>query len=181
MARTYAVATILGMERLTEAGRQIVAFVIDAGGQIHGYQTKNQLDSTEDQFYVPGHTRRLFEIKGIKFGVVICHEGWRYPETVRWAAVRGSSWYSELSTQAGGPEEGEVRMAMIRYMVVIERGETSWGAHVPDLPGCVAVGETREEVRRLIREAIEFHIDGLREEGLPVPAPTSEGEFVEVL
>lgn len=72
-------------------------------------------------------------------------------------------------------------MAMIRYMVVIERGETSWGAHVPDLPGCVAVGETREEVRRLIREAIEFHIDGLREEGLPVPAPTSEGEFVEVL
>jgi predicted RNase H-like HicB family nuclease len=71
-------------------------------------------------------------------------------------------------------------MARLRYMVVIERGETSWGAHVPDLPGCVAVGETREEVRRLIREAIEFHIDGLREDGLPVPAPTSEGEFVEV-
>lgn len=97
-----------------------------------------------------------------------------------WQAQPGrSSWYSELYTQAGGPE-GEVRMAMIRYMVVIERGETSWGAHVPDLPGCVAIGETREEVRRLIREAIEFHIDGLREEGLPVPAPTSEGEFVEV-
>jgi predicted RNase H-like HicB family nuclease len=71
-------------------------------------------------------------------------------------------------------------MAMIRYMVVIERGETSWGAHVPDLPGCVAVGETREEVRQLIREAIEFHIDGLKQEGLPVPVPTSEGEFVEV-
>ena len=71
-------------------------------------------------------------------------------------------------------------MAILRYMVVIERGETSWGAHVPDLPGCVAVGETRDEVRRLIREAIEFHIDGLREDGLPVPAPTSEGEFVEV-
>ena len=49
-------------------------------------------------------------------------------------------------------------MAMTRYMVVVERGETSWGAHVPDLPGCVAVGETREEVLRLIREAIEFHI-----------------------
>jgi len=71
-------------------------------------------------------------------------------------------------------------MAILRYMVVIERGETSWGAHVPDLPGCVAVGETRDEVRRLIREAIELHIDGLREDGLPVPAPTSEGEFVEV-
>jgi predicted amidohydrolase len=90
-ARTYAVATILGMERLTEAGRQIVACVIDARGQVQGYQTKNQLDPTEDQFYVPGNTRRLSEIDGMKFGVVICHEGWRYPETVRWAAVRGAT------------------------------------------------------------------------------------------
>src|ERR1700746_778225 len=65
-ARTYAVATILGMERLTEAGRQIVAYVIDAQGRIQGYQTKNQLAPTEDPFYVPGNTRRLFEIKGIK-------------------------------------------------------------------------------------------------------------------
>ena len=71
-------------------------------------------------------------------------------------------------------------MARLRYMVVIERGDTSWGAHVPDLPGCVAVGETREEVRRLIREAIEFHIDGLKEDRLPVPPPSSEGEFVDV-
>jgi predicted amidohydrolase len=89
-ARTYTVATILGMERLTEAGRQIAAFVIDAHGQNQGYQTKNQLDPTEDRFYVPGNTRRLFEINGVKFGVAICHEGWRYPETVRWAAVRGA-------------------------------------------------------------------------------------------
>jgi predicted amidohydrolase len=89
-ARTYAVATILGMERLTAAGRQIVACVIDAQGELQGYQTKNQLDPTEEQFYVPGHTRRLFEINGMKFGVAICHEGWRYPETVRWAAVRGA-------------------------------------------------------------------------------------------
>jgi predicted RNase H-like HicB family nuclease len=73
-----------------------------------------------------------------------------------------------------------MRMAVMRYMVVIERGETSWGAHVPDLPGCVAVGETREEVLQVVREAIEFHIDGLKEDGLPVPAPSSEGEFVEV-
>src|SRR2546422_4173407 len=89
-ARTYAVATILGMEKLTETGRQIVAVVIDARGEIQGYQTKNQLAPTEDQFYVPGNIRRLFEIKGMKFGVAICHEGWRYPETVRWAAVRGA-------------------------------------------------------------------------------------------
>jgi predicted amidohydrolase len=89
-ARTYKVATIVGMERLTEAGRQVAAFVIDADGQIQGYQTKNQIDPTEDRFYVPGNTRQLFEVKGVKFGVAICHEGWRYPETVRWAAVRGA-------------------------------------------------------------------------------------------
>ena len=78
-----------GMERLTAAGRQIAAFVVDAEGRTLGYQTKNQLDPTEDPFYVPGDTRRLFEVDGVKFGVAICHEGWRYPETVRWAAVRG--------------------------------------------------------------------------------------------
>jgi predicted amidohydrolase len=89
-ARTYAVATILGMERLTEAGRQIAAYVIDAQGRLLGCQTKNQLDPSEDRFYVPGHGRRLFEVNGVPFGVAICHEGWRYPETVRWAAVRGA-------------------------------------------------------------------------------------------
>jgi len=68
----------------------------------------------------------------------------------------------------------------MRYMVVIERGENSWGAHVPDLPGCVAVGETREEALQLIREAIDFHIEGLREDGVPVPSPASESDFVEV-
>ena len=69
---------------------------------------------------------------------------------------------------------------MTRYMVVIEQGDTTWGAHVPDLPGCVAVGETREEVVRLIREALSLHIEELRRDGLPVPSPTSEGEFVDV-
>ena len=69
---------------------------------------------------------------------------------------------------------------MTRYMVVIERGEASWGAHVPDLPGCVAVGESREEVLRLIREAVELHLEGLKQDGLPIPEPTSEGTFVEV-
>jgi predicted amidohydrolase len=89
-AGRYGVATILGMERLTEAGRQIAALVVDARGQVMGYQTKNQLDPSEDRFYVPGSTRRVFEVDGLKFGVAICHEGWRYPETVRWAAVRGA-------------------------------------------------------------------------------------------
>lgn len=89
-ARTYSVATLLGMERLTEAGRQIAAFVIDPQGEIQGCQTKNQLDPTEERFYVPGNTRQIFEINGVKFGIAICNEGWRYPETVRWAAVRGA-------------------------------------------------------------------------------------------
>lgn len=89
-ARAHNLATIIGMERLSEAGRRIVAFVIDDRGEIQGYQTKNQLDPTEEQFYVPGSTRRLFEINGLKFGVAICHEAFRYPETVRWAAVRGA-------------------------------------------------------------------------------------------
>jgi predicted amidohydrolase len=90
LARAHRVATILGMERLTEAGRQIAAFVLDAGGRLLGCQTKNQVDPTEDRFYVPGHTRQIFEVNGTKFGVAICHEGWRYPETVRWAATRGA-------------------------------------------------------------------------------------------
>jgi len=89
-AGTYAIATILGTERLTEAGRQIAAYVFDAQGEIQGYQTKNQIDPSEDRFYVPGDTRQLFEVNGVKFGVTICHEGWRYPETVRWAAMRGA-------------------------------------------------------------------------------------------
>jgi predicted amidohydrolase len=89
-AREYRIATILGMEQFAAAGRQIAAFVIDAKGRLQGIQTKNQLDPSEDQFYVPGHTRQLFEANGVKFGVAICHEGWRYPETVRWAAARGA-------------------------------------------------------------------------------------------
>jgi predicted RNase H-like HicB family nuclease len=62
----------------------------------------------------------------------------------------------------------------MNYSVVIEKGETSYGAYVPDLPGCVAVGETREEVEALIAEAIQFHLEMLQEEGLPIPEPTSK-------
>ncbi len=68
----------------------------------------------------------------------------------------------------------------MRYLVVVEKGPTSFGAHVPDLPGCIAVGETKEEVLTLVREAIEFHIEGLKEDGLPVPVPASTSELVEV-
>lgn len=68
----------------------------------------------------------------------------------------------------------------MRYTVILEHGEDSWGAHVPDLPGCMAAGETRDEALTLIREAIDVHIKGLREQGLPIPEPRSEGEVVEV-
>ena len=90
IARSHRIAVILGFEHLAEAGRMIGACVIDAEGTTEGYQLKTQLDPSEDRFYVPGDSRRLFEINGVTFGVVICHEGWRYPETVRWAAVRGA-------------------------------------------------------------------------------------------
>jgi predicted RNase H-like HicB family nuclease len=69
---------------------------------------------------------------------------------------------------------------MLRYTVVLERGEKGWGAHVPDLPGCVAAGNSRAEALALIREAVDAHVAGLREEGLPVPPPVSESEVVEV-
>ena len=68
----------------------------------------------------------------------------------------------------------------MEYLVVIERGPSSFGAYVPDLPGCVAVGETRQEVEALIREAIEFHIEGLREEGQPLPEPSSTSQVVSI-
>jgi predicted RNase H-like HicB family nuclease len=68
----------------------------------------------------------------------------------------------------------------VRYAIVIERGETSYGAYVPDLPGCVAAAETREEAVKLIQEAIEAHIQMLREEGMPVPEPRSTAEYAEV-
>lgn len=68
----------------------------------------------------------------------------------------------------------------MKYMVVIEKGETGYGAHVPDLPGCIAVGKNRNEVLELIKEAIEFHIEGLREDGEPVPPPSSTGELIDV-
>jgi predicted amidohydrolase len=116
-ARTYAVATILGTERLTEAGRQIAACVFDARGQMMGWQTKNQIHPTEERFYVPGNARRLFEVNGLKFGVAICHEAWRYPETVRWAAVRGAR--IVFQPQHSGYEKAGVQL-------------THWGA--PDAP-----------------------------------------------
>jgi len=89
-ARRHGIAAIVGMERLVPEGRQVAALVAGADGEILGWQTKNQLDPSEDRFYAPGQSRRMFDVGGLRFGIAICHEGWRYPETVRWAARRGA-------------------------------------------------------------------------------------------
>ena len=68
----------------------------------------------------------------------------------------------------------------MRYLVVVEKGSTSFGAYVPDLPGCIAVGESREEVLESIQDAIELHLEALRENGEPIPPPSSSSELVEV-
>lgn len=68
----------------------------------------------------------------------------------------------------------------MEYVVVIEKSETGYGAYLPDLPGCVAVGETREETLSLIRDAVDFHIESLRENGEPVPSPSATAEKIAV-
>ena len=68
----------------------------------------------------------------------------------------------------------------MKYLVVVESGPNSFGAYVPDLPGCVAVGKTAAEARKLIAEAVPFHLEGLREDGLPIPDPETECEYLEV-
>lgn len=90
IAATYGIAIIVPMDWHFEEGIFNLAYVISAKGEILGYQTKNQLDPSEDQIWIPGKERHLFEINGLKFGIAICHEGFRYPETVRWAARKGA-------------------------------------------------------------------------------------------
>ena len=68
----------------------------------------------------------------------------------------------------------------MRYAIVIENADSNYSAYVPDVPGCVATGATVEEAERSIREAIEFHIDGMRKDGTPIPPPSSRVEYVEV-
>jgi len=68
----------------------------------------------------------------------------------------------------------------MRYAIVIEKAKSSFSAYVPDLPGCIATGESIEEVERLIREAIVLHIEGMREDGIPPPVPQSRVEYMEI-
>src|SRR5690242_15532908 len=84
------VAVILGTERVLDGALVATALVIDTDGSIAGFQDKVQLDPSEEGIYSPGSGRRVFRTGPLTFGVAICHEGWRYPETVRWAARRGA-------------------------------------------------------------------------------------------
>ena len=68
----------------------------------------------------------------------------------------------------------------MRYAIVIEKSENNYGAWAPDLPGCVAVGDSVEEVERLMREAVEFHLEGMREDGDPIPPPMARVNYIEV-
>jgi predicted amidohydrolase len=84
------IAVILGSERMVDGGLRITTLVINSDGSIAGFQDKVQLDPSEDATYTPGVERRLFRTGDLTFGIAICHEGWRYPETVRWPACRGA-------------------------------------------------------------------------------------------
>jgi predicted RNase H-like HicB family nuclease len=68
----------------------------------------------------------------------------------------------------------------MRYAVIIEKGKRNFSAYVPDIPGCVATGKTRKAVERQLREAIELHLDGMREDGIAIPKPTSICEYIEL-
>jgi predicted amidohydrolase len=132
-AKKHRIAVIMG----TEQERRIVSVVFDSAGRCLGRQTKNQIDPSEDRFYVPGSGRTLFEINGVKFGITICHEGWRYPETVRWAAMRGAK--IVFHPQHTGNELGGTRLAewaargapyYEQAMMMRSRENTIWFASV---------------------------------------------------
>lgn len=89
-AAKHKVAVLLGTERITDQGLLASVLVIDADGTRLGFQDKVQLDPSEDATYTPASERRVFRAAGVNLGIVICHEGWRYPETVRWAVRRGA-------------------------------------------------------------------------------------------
>jgi predicted amidohydrolase len=84
------IAVVLGTERITDNGLRISALVINPDGSVAGFQDKVQIDPSEDATYAAGSGRAIFRTGPLTFGIAICHEGWRYPETVRWAARRGA-------------------------------------------------------------------------------------------
>lgn len=124
IAAENAIAIIVPMDWHHPDGLLNIAHVVSASGEILGYQTKNQLDPTEDNIWIPGTERRLFEVNGVKFGITICHEGFRYPESVRWAArndakivfhphLSGSNRHGVRLTEWGGKDNPYYEKAMM--------------------------------------------------------------------
>lgn len=113
LAAKHSIAVIVPMDWHFPLGFYNLAYVIANTGKILGYQTKNQLDPSEDKIWIPGTERTLFEINGLKFGITICHEGFRYPESVRWSAQNGA--HIVFHPHFSGGDTGSVKL-------------TEWGA-----------------------------------------------------
>jgi len=112
------------------------------------------------------------------------HRQFHHPVKRGTVTVSGEA---SIDVPPGNPEQRsqtgwaqEVGVVAMRYLVIVEKGPTSYGAYVPDLPGCVAVGDTRDEVLAAIHEAIEFHLEGLKQDGERIPQPSSSSEVIEV-
>ncbi|WP_413305593.1 carbon-nitrogen hydrolase family protein [Bacillus sp. 1P10SD] len=139
IAKGLGIHVILPMEWKDNENMHLLAFVINKNGEIVGYQTKNQMDPEEDFFgYAPGKGRTLFEAEGVKFGIVICHEGWRYPETVRWAARKDASivFHPQFTGDVKNPEfynqamvcrsmENSIFFASVNYALENQKSTTS--------------------------------------------------------
>jgi predicted amidohydrolase len=97
------ISVVLGTERIANSGLVITALVINQDGSIAGFQDKVQIDPSEETTYTPGSGRRVFQAGPLTFGVAICHEGWRYPETVRWAARHGAQIVFHPHLHEAGP------------------------------------------------------------------------------
>lgn len=111
------------------------------------------------------------------------HRQFRHPSKLGTVTVSGNTGIDVPAGTLGSilkQSRVEERLASMQYVVLFEEGQSSVGAYVPDLPGCVAVGSTREEAKQLIREAIELHIESLREHGESVPPPHSTVELIAV-
>ncbi|WP_442598822.1 carbon-nitrogen hydrolase family protein [Neobacillus sp. D3-1R] len=164
LAKEYQLAVILPTEWQDELGLHLVAFVIDENGEVLGYQTKNQIDPDEDFYgYQPGQGREIFEIHDVKFGIVICHEGWRYPETVRWAALREASivFHPQFTGKVHNPEffngamvgrslENNIYFASVNY--ALDGQESTTSLISPS-------GERLITAKRNVEELLAYEID----------------------
>lgn len=154
-AALYKVFVILPMEWEDHDCLQQVAFVISDKGELMGCQTKNQIPLDEEDYgYVPGKGRKLFYINNIPFGIVICHEGWRYPETVRWAAQRGAKivFHPQFTGDVGGSKffdnamvcrsmENSIYFASINYSLEEQGSCTSLVSPLGELLAYVVEGK----------------------------------------